>query len=220
MSTTATHPDAPITVDQDSTERLLALGASDRLYRLSVEQYQKMAQVGILTKDDRIELIEGLLVEKVPRSHRQIVTTWLIQNTFRQRLPDGYFTVKGDPIILARSELEPDVAILRGAIEDYFQRKPVGNDTTLVAEVAESSRPGEHRNRRRTLYAEAGIPRYWIANLNADRIEAYSDPTGPDPSPDYRTRHDYGPDDSIPLIIEGREVARLAVNTLLAPPSR
>lgn len=216
MSVAEQHPGASEAPPVVPTQT--ALVPDDRLYRLSVEQYQQMARAGILTENDRIELIEGLLVWKMTKYERYIATTRLIVRACERILPDGWLVAKEDPIVTARSEPEPDVAILRGTIEDYFHRKPGGGDIALIVEVAESSYADDRR--KRAIYAEAGIPHYWIANLNADRIEAYSDPTGPDPSPDYRSRHDYGPGESIPLVIEGREVARLAVNDLLAPPSQ
>ncbi len=187
----------------------------DRLYRLSVEQYQRMAREGILTKNDRIELIEGLLVKKMTRNERHLSTTWLIQKTLEQTTPEGYFIGKEDPVLLARSEPEPDVMVLRGVLSDYFQRKPRAADAVLVVEVADSSYAEDCD--KISLYAEANIPYYWIANIPAHRIEAYSDPTGPDPNPSYRRRDDYGYDDEIPLVIDGREILRIPVRDLLPP---
>lgn len=187
----------------------------DRLYRLTVEQYDKMARLGILTKDDKVELIEGLLVRKITIHDRHIWSIFFIDEGFRRVLPAGWFLYKENPIRLTRSEPEPDVAVLRGAFRDYIGRKPAANDVILAVEVAERSHADNRR--KRSLYAEAGIPVYWIADLNHDRIEVYTDPTGPDPSPDYRNRRDYPIGEQVPLVIDGREVARLAVADLIAP---
>ena len=67
------------------------------------------------------------------------------------------------------------------AIEDYFDRKAGPADLALVVEVADSSYDDDRR--KRLIYAEAGIPSTGSSNLDADRIEVYSDPTGPDASP-------------------------------------
>lgn len=189
---------------------------TQRLYRLSVEQYDQLARAGVLTKKDRVELIEGLLVEKMTKNERHLTTTWMIQHLLNRGLPPGWFAVTESPIRLARSEPEPDVLVLRGRIQDYQAGKPRPEHLALVVEVADSSYLDDASRRR--LYAEAGIPFYWIAHIPADRIEVYSDPTGLDPQPDYRTRHDYGRGDEIPVILDGRDVFRLRVEELLPAP--
>jgi Uma2 family endonuclease len=64
-------------------------------------------------------------------------------------------------------------------------------------------------------YASGGIPAYWIVNLPKGRIEVYSQPTGPAETPSYRERHEYGPDDGVPVILDGREVGRIAAREIL-----
>ena len=64
-------------------------------------------------------------------------------------------------------------------------------------------------------YARVAIPLYWIVNLNDGILEAYSDPTGPDPDPQYQARQDYGLADAVPLILSGNEVARIPVQELM-----
>ncbi len=68
---------------------------------------------------------------------------------------------------------------------------------------------------KKAIYAKAGIAVYWIVNLIDRRVEVYTDPTGPAAQPDYRVRHDAGEADQVPVVIEGREVARIAVRELL-----
>ena len=71
------------------------------------------------------------------------------------------------------------------------------------------------RSRKKRLYARSGFVIYWLINLVENRIEVYTEPTGPVEEPDYLGRQDFGPDEMIPLVIEGREVGRLAVRDLL-----
>lgn len=185
------------------------------LYRLSVEQYDRMAREGILDGEDRVELIEGLLVEKMTKNERHMATTKRIVRQVQKVLPAGWHVAKEDPILTERSEPEPDVAVIRGEIEDYLCRKPSASDVALLVEVADTSYASDRAKLR--LYAEAGIPCCWLANLPADRIEVYTDPTGVDAEPDYRKREDFGRDSELLLMIEGREVARLPVKDLLPP---
>ncbi len=184
------------------------------IYRLSVAQYDQLAKSGVLGKEDKVELIEGLIIKKMTRNERHITTTWLVLRAINQVLPEDYFTAKEDPIVLARSELEPDVSILRGSIRDFSARKPAASDVALVVEVSDSSR---QRDRRKlALYAEAAIPYCWIVSLAEPRIEVYSRPTGPDLEPQYRLRTDHAMGEFIPLSVDGRELSRLKVDDLIS----
>ena len=104
--------------------------------------------------------------------------------------------------------------VLRGTIDDYASRKPTPADLALLVEVADSSLADDRS--RAQLFAEAGIPIYWIANIPERKIEVDSDPAGNE----YRSRKDHGAADEIPLVIDGREVARLPVRDLLPPPEK
>ncbi len=187
----------------------------DRLYRLSITQYHEMARAGILKEDAPIELLDGLLVTKMTRSDLHIAT---VRKGFRlldRALPPGWFVVKEDPIVVPRlSEPEPDLAVIRGEIDDYLDHKPGPKDVALVVEVSVSSYL-EDRGRKWTIYARAAIPYYWIVNLNENRVEVYSEPAGKGQRASYRTVQHFGRDDMIPLVIEGSDVARIAVRELI-----
>jgi Uma2 family endonuclease len=189
---------------------------ADRLYRLSVEQYHAMAEAGILGTNDRIELIEGLLVNKMTKKRPHVIVTDLAQYTLIRALPVGWYVSMQNPIAIAEadSEPEPDIQVVRGTTRDHPDHTIVPGDVALVIEVADSS-VREDQSTKKTLYALASIKYYWIINLPAKRLEVYSDPTGPDPSPDYRRRSEHGPDDVVPLVLDGQEVARIAVRDLL-----
>jgi hypothetical protein len=181
------------------------------LYRLSVAQYDQLARLGVLTKEDRVELIEGLLVKKMTKNERHLTTVWLIQSALSRRLPEGWFAVTESPILLARSEPEPDVMIVRGEIRDYFRRKPTSEDVPLIVEVSDSSYADDRQ--RRHYYAESRIATYWIANIPARRIEVYTDPA----DGDYQTRLDHGWGDLVEFAI-GDQSVRLDVSDLMPPP--
>ncbi len=104
--------------------------------------------------------------------------------------------------------------IVRGSRRDYHEGSPGPGDVALVVEVADSSLARD-RSRKKRLYARSGYSVYWLINLVNRQVEIYTDPTGPVEEPDYLHRQDFGPDDMIPLVIEGREVGRLAVRDLL-----
>ena len=187
---------------------------SEPIWRLSVEQYHEMARAGILTRDDRVELLEGWLVARMTKHPPHVLATGLILDALRGILPAGWYVSQEGPVTTPDSEPEPDVAVVRGTRRDYHDRHPGPQDVALVVEVADASLPRD-RTLKKGLYARAQFPIYWLVNLPETRIEVYTDPTGPAAQPDYRQRQDYSPDDAVPVVIDGREVGRLAVRELL-----
>src|SRR5205823_2544334 len=109
---------------------------------------------------------------------------------------------------------EPDIAVMRGRWDDYRGRMPRGKDLAMVIEVADVSYPNDRGVKWRR-YAAAGIPIYWIVNLPARQIEVYTDPTGRGMVGKYRDCTTYGPDAEVPVVIDGREVGRIAVRDVL-----
>jgi Uma2 family endonuclease len=186
----------------------------DRLYRISVAQYFEMACTGILTKRDRVVLLEGLLVAKMTKKPPHVLAGKLTFEALRRASPPGWHVAKEDPIATLESVPEPDCTVIRGDARDYHDRWAGPQDVALVVEVADSSLNLD-RTVMRIIYARAAIPVYWIVNIPDRRLEVSSDPTGPADSPDYRQRRDYGPDDVVPLVLDGREVGRLGVRDML-----
>jgi Uma2 family endonuclease len=129
-------------------------------------------------------------------------------------VPAGWYVDSQEPITLADSEPEPDVTVIRGETRDYFDRHPGPTDLALVVEVADTTLERDRPVKKR-LYARAGLVIYWIINLSELLVEVYTEPSGPAEEPDYRERRDYGVDDSVPVVIEGREVGRIDVRELL-----
>jgi len=183
------------------------IDATETLYRLTVEEYEQIA--GLLD-DDRVELIDGYLVKKMVKNPPHVVACARVVGTLSRIAPAGWHTRPGEPIrITGRTEPEPDVALVRGVIDDYVSRHPEPRDIALLVEVADTTL-AKDRRRRRT-YGPAGIPVYWIVNLAGRRVEVYSGP-----SPDgYASRVDYEPGAVIPLVIDGENVGQVAVDEIL-----
>jgi Uma2 family endonuclease len=187
---------------------------ADSVFRLSLDQYMEMVRLGIIAEDDRVELLEGVLVTKISKGTLHVYVTGQIFDALRTILPPGWYVGKEDPLALPDSMPEPDCAVIRGTRRDYLERPPRFADVALIVEVADTSLPHDREWKRRT-YARAAIPFFWLANLVDRRIEVYSDPTGPAESPDYRTVWHVGPDEELSLVIDSREVARMPVRDLL-----
>lgn len=182
--------------------------------RFTVDEYHRMIQAGLLTEDDRVELLEGWIVLKMPRNPLHDATVEIADEALRPRLPVGWSVRVQSAISTPESEPEPDLAVVRGGARDYLSRHPGPADIGLLIEVSESSLVRD-RDEKGRLFARAGIPCYWIINLVDARVEAYTDPTGPAANPVFRQRQDYGPADSVPLLLGGQVIGLIAVRDLL-----
>jgi Uma2 family endonuclease len=195
-----------------STER--AAVPPGPVWRISVEQYHDMIRAGILTENDPVELLDGWLVPKMTKNPPHCLVTESVREVVGHVLPAGWHARSQNPITLSTSEPEPDAVVARGDRSRYRDHHPGPPDLAMVIEVADATLECD-RIFKKSLYAQAGIPVYWIVNLVERRVELYSDPPGPAPQPDYRGRRDYSPAEELPLVIEGQEVARLPVASLL-----
>jgi Uma2 family endonuclease len=182
--------------------------------RFTVEEYHQMIQSGVLKEDEPFELLEGWLIPKMTRNPPHGLAVALLEYELDRRLPGDWFRRGQSAVTTPDSEPEPDAAVVRGPLRRYAQQHPTPQDMTLVIEVADSSLQRDRTTKAR-LYARAGIPVYWIVNIPEMHVEAYTDPSGPGDEPAYRQRRDYGLDEALPLVIEGREVATIPVRDLL-----
>ena len=189
-------------------------GFAPGVYRLSVAQYFEMADKGILTTDDRVELIEGVLVAKMTKYPPHVLGTLLVFQELSRILPAGWHARQEAPVLTQSSVPEPDCAIIRGGARDYRDHHPSLEDVALVVEVADSSLNFDRKSKAK-VYAKAAIPTYWIANLADHVIEVYSDPSGPSELPQYRATQIFTIDEVIPVVLDGHEIARIAVRDLL-----
>jgi Uma2 family endonuclease len=151
---------------------------SDELERrlFDVVEYHRMAEVGILTEDERVELIDGEIFKMSPIGPRHARCVMFLTEVFIRRLEGRAVLSPQNPVRLhRRSEPEPDVVLLRPPLEAYALRTPGPSDTLLVVEVAETS---QYRDRVVKLprYAAAGVPEVWIVDIHASAVDVYREP--------------------------------------------
>ncbi len=140
-------------------------------HKLSVEKYERMIRAGIFTENDRVELIRGELLDKMPIGEAHVEVVNRLNRKFSILLDEAITVSVQNPLLLPDSEPEPDVAL-------YTLRTPGkarASDVHLVVEVADSSLDFD-RTVKLGIYAEAGIPEYWIVNVLDDEIEIHRQP--------------------------------------------
>jgi Uma2 family endonuclease len=182
--------------------------------RLSIQEYHKLVANGALTTDDRVELLEGFLVQKKPSSPPRDSTLQLLNHELIHVLPAAWDMRVRCAVTLSDSEPEPDIAIVRGTNRSYFRRHPGPADIGALVEVADSTLLGDRADKGR-IYARANVPIYWIVNLIDRQIEVYEQPSGPTSAPAFAKTTTYREGDSIPLVLDGKAVATYAVKDLL-----
>ena len=146
--------------------------------RFNVHEYHRMAEAGILSEDDRVELIEGEIVKMSPIGSRHAACVGRL-NRLLQRLVglDAIVRVQ-DPIRLdVYSEPEPDVALVNPREDFYSGEHPGPGDVLLLIEVADTSVERDLEVKL-PLYARAGISETWLVKLPADTVEIHSRPDG------------------------------------------
>ena len=155
------------------------------LRRWSRVEYQRLVDDGVFAREP-IELIGGQLFVAEPQGAYHASLVGCVGDALRVVLPPGWIVRIQAPLALdEESAPEPDVAVVRGAHEDYRHAHPT--QPVLVVEVAESSLTFD-RHAKGSLYARARVPDYWIVNATAGVLEVYRDPM-PDPGSPYAWRY-------------------------------
>jgi len=150
------------------------VAAARRLF--TRQEYHRMAEVGILTRSDRVELIRGEIITMSPQGLRHRAFIDNLARLLIMRLGDRAIVSIQMPIVLAEdTEPEPDVQILRHRTVPYKQREAFSEDAFLVMEVAQTSLAYDRSTKLR-LYASAGIPEYWVVDCVAESIEINRSP--------------------------------------------
>ncbi|MDW8107125.1 MAG: Uma2 family endonuclease [Armatimonadota bacterium] len=165
-------------------------------FRFSPEMYHQMAQMGLFASK-RVELIEGEIVEMSPVGPKHFASSNKTQRLFNRLFGEQYLVRYQGPLALGDSEPEPDIAVVPGDDETYADQHPTS--ALLVVEFSDTSLEYD-RNEKLSLYAKAGIPEYWIVNLQDNTLEVYREPL-PVPSLPfgygYRVRLLFTPDESV-----------------------
>ncbi len=142
----------------------------------TVEEYHRMLDAGILREDDRVELLEGEIVERAPIGSRHAACVDRLNFLFTRALGPSAIVRVQNPIRLGeRSEPQPDVALLHARSDFYAEGHPGPRDILLLVEIAETTAEVD-RQIKIPLYARAGIPEVWLVDLAGECVEVYRTP--------------------------------------------
>lgn len=163
---------------------------------ITTQEYEQMAKSGILSKEERIELINGTIIKMSPANPQHALIINNISSLLIRSLTDDIALVSiQNPVRIPDfSEPEPDVMILNPPKSKYTERHPEAEDVLLIIEVANTSYKKD-KEIKLPLYAQAGIPEYWIVHTDKQEIEAYHSPTGDN----YRYRELIRPEDMLTI---------------------
>lgn len=153
----------------------MAISVTKRLF--TVTEYYQMAQAGIFSEDDRVELLEGEIFEMSPISSRHAGCVKRLNDLLVRKLSGRFVIGVQDPIRLSEySEPQPDITILKFRADFYSAEHPKPEDVLLLIEVCETSSEFDRRVKL-PLYAKSGIPEVWLIDLTQGQIEVYRAPT-------------------------------------------
>jgi len=142
----------------------------------TVDEYHRMAEAGILHEDDRVELLDGRIVQMTPIGSRHAGCVNHVTALLYRRLGDTVILAIQNPVILGTYwEPQPDIAVLRPRPDAYRTRHPNPEDILLIVEVGDSS-VGWDRDTKIPAYAAAGIAEVWLVDLERERVEVYRSP--------------------------------------------
>ena len=142
-----------------------------------MDTYQRLAELGVLREDERVELIDGQVVEMSPIGDRHAncvrrLNRWCARNLLEAAVIDVQ-----NPLVLGEHDApQPDLVVLKPR-GDAYRKHPRAADVLLVIEVADTTLTYD-RNVKIPLYARSGIPEAWLVDLQADQIQVYREPAG------------------------------------------
>ena len=145
--------------------------------RFTVDEYYRMTAAGILTEEDRVELIEGEIVQMSPIGSRHASCVARLDRLCNRLVGELALVFCQNPVRLnEHSEPEPDLMLLKPRADEYAGAHPGPADVLLIIEVADTS-AGYDRTEKAPLYARFGIPEMWLVDLSRDLVEVLRNPS-------------------------------------------
>ncbi|MFM1841537.1 MAG: hypothetical protein RLZZ490_268 [Cyanobacteriota bacterium] len=155
------------------------------LLKWTVQDYHHLVDQGLLSGKN-VELLDGNIVTMPPEGPLHSYTTHTSADYLRQKLKGLALVREAHPITLSNSEPEPDIAVVVPPQERYKERHPQAQDIFWLVEIANSTQAYDLNDKKR-IYAQAGIPEYWVADLTNRQLFVFRTPD----NGDYCLQHTY-----------------------------
>lgn len=147
------------------------------IHRFNVEEYHRLIENNILHEDDRVELIEGRIIDITPIGSKHAACVSRLNEILSEKLQKRAIINIQNPICLtAYTEPEPDIAIIKRRPDFYAEQLPQPEDVLLIIEVSDSSLDYDCETKI-PLYAKSNIPEVWLVNLIENNVAIYSGPS-------------------------------------------
>ena len=144
---------------------------------ISVEKYDQMIEHGILTAADRVELLNGVIIEKMPKGTKHAFLNDTIADLLKEKLGGRVYVRSQNPIVLDDfSEPEPDIVLAQPPRQIYLEKHPRAKDILLIIEISDSTL-GRDRFAKGFAYSKAGISQYLVVNVAENSVENYRQPS-------------------------------------------
>jgi Uma2 family endonuclease len=162
-------PEVPYTLSQQGKPM-----KATEMRRWTREEYERMIAAGMFAPGERLELVDGEILQMPPQGSVHATVIQLMSDALRSAFGPAFSVRQQLPIGLAAdSEPEPDLAVVAGTPRDYWDAHP--RTAALLVEVSDAT-PEYDRRRKGSLYARAGVCDFWIVNLVERCIEVYREP--------------------------------------------
>lgn len=200
-----TQPQAPI--------RIESAPPIEKLHRFTVRQFQLMIDEGVFRPGERLELLDGLIFEKMTQKPLHAVVLDLAHTALATLLPAEWYVREQKPIQAQKSLPEPDLVVVRSPATRYARKHPGAGDIAILIEVADTSLEFD-RSIKGAVYARSKIAEYWIINLLDRTVEVHTRPRG-GKSAGYELQTVHAGSDLIPVAVQGKELGMLALTDFL-----
>lgn len=189
-----------------------------RPLRIDCDLFGRIIEAGVFGDKPRVFLWKGQIVESVgrtPKGRRHTFAINALGGFLRKVTPPGWFVEQGQPLEIGNDCLrDVDLKVVRGEMRDYREQIPRVQDVPLVAEISDSDLDFD-RGELLQSYAVAFVPLYWLVNARDRVVEVYTKPGGPAEGPRFESCRVFRPGEDVPVVLDGREVGRVAVSDVL-----
>ena len=160
-----------------------------RRHRISVEHYYRMAEAGLFAPDERVELIDGEIVDMPPMGTRHAAKLSRLVEILSAAVGDRGIVRVQLPLRLGdASEPQPDIAVVVPRADYYEQHHPSGPDTLLAVEISDTTLEFD-RDIKAPLYVQRGVPECWVLDIRTNRLLRFRRSAGPET---VSTESDFG----------------------------